>query len=72
MAKLIADQEMVVLGRIFDLLATLKPPRRKAVYDYIGQRLDDMPVLAQVEEPVPEPVPMFPDAEARRQTREAS
>lgn len=69
MAKLVADHEMIVLGRIFDLLATLQPPRRKAVFDYIGQRLDDMPVLAQVE--APEAVPMFPDAETRRQARGA-
>jgi hypothetical protein len=70
MAKLIADQEMVVLGKIFDLLATLKPTRRRAVHDYIGQRLDEMPVIAEVVEPVP--VPMFPDADTRRQAREAS
>lgn len=67
--KIIQDHEMVVMGRIFDLLATLKPDRRGKVFEYIGLRLDDMPVIAQVEQPAPEPVPMFPDAETRTRQR---
>jgi hypothetical protein len=63
----VADHEMAVMGRIYDLLATLHPPRRRAVYEFIGQRLDDLPVIAQVD--APEPMPMFPDAEARQRTR---
>ena len=73
MAKLIADTEMMVMGRVFDLFASLRPDRRKAVHDYIGQRLDDMPVLAVVPppEPEPEPMPLFPDAETRQRMRGA-
>jgi hypothetical protein len=73
MAKLVADKEMMVMGRVFDLFATLPPARRHAVHDYIGQRLDDMPTLAAVAEPdpepEPEPVPMFPDIETRQRMR---
>jgi hypothetical protein len=67
----IADHEMAVMGRIYDLLATLAPPRRQRVYQFIGERLDDLPVIAQVIGEA-DPTPMFPDATERRKQREAS
>jgi hypothetical protein len=66
--RIIQDNEMAVMGRICDLLATLTPERRHRVHEYIGGRLDDLPVIAQVERP--EPVPMFPDAETRSRQRQ--
>lgn len=65
----IADHEMIVMSRVYDLMATLVPERRRRVYDFIGERLDDLPVLAQVEAQPTETVPMFPDAETRMRVR---
>lgn len=49
--KLTNDQELIVMSRGFDLLATLAPERRRFVAEYWVSRIDDLPVIAQVEEP---------------------
>lgn len=51
------DHELIVISRGFDLLATLIPDRRRFVLEYWLSRLDDMPVIAEVEGPVEEDEP---------------
>jgi hypothetical protein len=51
--KLTHDNELLVISRVFDLIATLHQDRREFVVDYVKSRLRDMPVIAQVD-PVPE------------------
>jgi hypothetical protein len=49
--KLTHDHELLVMSRGFDLLATLPPDRRRFVAEYWVSRIDDLPVIAQVEAP---------------------
>lgn len=48
-AKLTRDHELLVIGKVFDLIATLHPERREFVVDYVRGRLGDMPVIGKVE-----------------------
>ena len=47
--KLTHDHELLVISRMFDLVATLRPERRAFALEYVTARLQDMPVLAEVE-----------------------
>jgi hypothetical protein len=49
--KLTHDHELLVISRVFDLVATLHQDRREFVVDYVKARLRDMPVIAQVDAP---------------------
>lgn len=49
--KLTNDHELVVMSRGFDLLATLHQDRRRFVAEYWLSRLDDLPVIAQIDPP---------------------
>lgn len=42
------DHELAVIRRIFSQLATLAPPARRRVVDYVSARCDTLPVLASV------------------------
>lgn len=55
--RLTRDHELLVISRVFDLIATLHPARRMFVVDYIKARLDDMPVIAEVAPPDAEDEP---------------
>lgn len=55
--KLTHDHELLVISRVFDLIATLHQDRRQFVIDYVKTRLADMPVIAQVEAPDDETEP---------------
>ena len=63
-AKLTRDHELLVIGKVFDLVATLHPERREFVVDYVKGRLGDMPVIAQVDAEEEHPL-MFPPREQR-------
>ena len=59
--KLTHDHELLVISRVFDLIATLHQDRREFVVDYVKARLRDMPVIAQVDAPeAEEEPPMMP------------
>jgi hypothetical protein len=60
--KLTHDHELLVISRVFDLIATLHQDRREFVVDYVKARLRDMPVIAQVDSTGPEAdePPMMP------------
>jgi hypothetical protein len=47
--RLTHDNELKLIGELFDLLALLKPDRREWALQYLTSRVHDMPVLAQVE-----------------------
>jgi hypothetical protein len=51
------DHELIVISRGFDLLATLASDRRRFVLEYWLSRLDDMPVIAQIEDQVDDDEP---------------
>lgn len=60
--KLTHDHELLVISRVFDLIATLHQDRREFVVDYVKARLRDMPVISQVDPPEAEAdePPMMP------------
>ena len=58
--KLTHDHELLVISRVFDLIATLHQDRREFVVEYVKARVRDMPVLAQVDPPETEEPPMMP------------
>jgi hypothetical protein len=51
------DNELIVISRGFDLIATLAPDRRRFVVEYWLSRLEALPVIAQVEDPVEDDEP---------------
>lgn len=69
------DHELQVMSRMADLYALLQPAARHRVHDYMGARLDTLPVLAAVGEHEPEvPLLQFPhrDRESEDATEAAS
>jgi hypothetical protein len=65
--KLTHDHELLVISRVFDMIATLHPDRREFVVDYVRSRLGDMPVIAQIaQEPEEEEPPMMPHLRGAR------
>lgn len=66
--KLTHDHELLVISRVFDMIATLHHDRREFVVDYVRSRLGDMPVIAQVDQPEEEEPPMMPHLRGARAT----
>lgn len=54
------DHELQIMSRMADLYALLQPAARRRVHDYMGTRLDSLPVIAAIGEAEPEaPVLQF-------------
>jgi hypothetical protein len=68
-----SDHELLILGRVCDLLATLGGGARRRVLSYVNARADSLPTIAAVEGGDAETeAPLFPDtAERRHATAEA-
>ncbi len=49
--RLTHDNELKLIGQLFDLLALLPPDRREWALQYLTSRVHDMPVLARIECP---------------------
>ena len=56
------DHELLVMSRICDLLATLRPEARSRVVGYINLRADNLVTIAQVNGPAPSDGDLFPEA----------
>jgi hypothetical protein len=44
----VRSHELLVMSKLCELYATLKPERRMRVHEHIGGMLDDLPAVAQV------------------------
>jgi hypothetical protein len=53
------DHELQVMSRMADLYALLQPAARHRVHDYMGTRIDSLPVIAAIGEPEPEAPLLF-------------
>lgn len=58
------DHELIIIGRIADLLALLRPESRHRVWKYLTERLDELPVIAEISDEPSTPLPMFQDTDA--------
>jgi hypothetical protein len=63
-----SDHELLILGRVCDLLATLGGGARRRVLSYVNARAESLPTIAAIEggEPEPADTPLFPDDSERR------
>jgi hypothetical protein len=57
--RLTHDNELKLIGQLFDLVALLHPTRRQWALEYLTSRLDDMPVLARIEAPADDDPVLF-------------
>jgi hypothetical protein len=66
------DHELQVMSRMADLYALLDPAARHRVHDYMGTRIDSLPVIAAIGEQEPEAPLLFHRSREHEDAAEAS
>lgn len=61
----VRSHELLVMSKLCELYATLKPDRRLKVHDHIGGLLEDLPTVAQVQPVEDADAPALPFHRAR-------